>query len=77
MYLALFIYSAGRGLALPNWLAGPSYGVARACCSRRKQWAARASAPMLCPRPPTVSSGLPNVSSVGEARPNRLEASDD
>src|SRR5262245_24195990 len=28
MYLALFIYSAGQALALPNWLAGPSYGVA-------------------------------------------------
>jgi protein-S-isoprenylcysteine O-methyltransferase Ste14 len=30
MYLALFIYSAGQALALPNWLAGPSYGVAMA-----------------------------------------------
>src|SRR5437588_10835892 len=28
MYLALFIYSAGQALVLPNWLAGPSYGVA-------------------------------------------------
>jgi protein-S-isoprenylcysteine O-methyltransferase Ste14 len=28
MYLALLIYSAGQALALPNWLAGPSYGVA-------------------------------------------------
>lgn len=28
MYLALFIYSAGQALALPNWLAGPSYGLA-------------------------------------------------
>ena len=30
MYSALFIYSAGQALALPNWLAGPSYGVAMA-----------------------------------------------
>jgi protein-S-isoprenylcysteine O-methyltransferase Ste14 len=28
MYLALLIYSAGQALALPNWLAGPSYAVA-------------------------------------------------
>jgi protein-S-isoprenylcysteine O-methyltransferase Ste14 len=28
MYLALFIYSAGQVLVLPNWLVGPSYGVA-------------------------------------------------
>ncbi len=28
MYLALLIYSLGQGLALPNWLAGPSYGLA-------------------------------------------------
>jgi protein-S-isoprenylcysteine O-methyltransferase Ste14 len=28
MYLALLIYSVGQGLAVPNWLAGPSYGVA-------------------------------------------------
>jgi protein-S-isoprenylcysteine O-methyltransferase Ste14 len=28
MYLSLLIYSAGQALALPNWLAGPSYGVA-------------------------------------------------
>ena len=28
MYLALLIYSAGQALVLPNWLAGPSYGVA-------------------------------------------------
>jgi protein-S-isoprenylcysteine O-methyltransferase Ste14 len=28
MYLALLIYSAGQLLTLPNWLAGPSYGVA-------------------------------------------------
>jgi protein-S-isoprenylcysteine O-methyltransferase Ste14 len=28
MYLALLIYSLGQGLVLPNWLAGPSYGVA-------------------------------------------------
>jgi protein-S-isoprenylcysteine O-methyltransferase Ste14 len=28
MYLALFIYALGQALVLPNWLAGPSYGVA-------------------------------------------------
>ena len=28
MYAALLLYSAGQALALPNWLAGPSYGVA-------------------------------------------------
>jgi protein-S-isoprenylcysteine O-methyltransferase Ste14 len=28
MYLALLIHAAGQALALPNWLAGPSYGVA-------------------------------------------------
>ena len=28
MYLALFIYSAGQALAVPNWVAGPSYGIA-------------------------------------------------
>jgi protein-S-isoprenylcysteine O-methyltransferase Ste14 len=28
MYLALLIYSAGQALVVPNWLAGPSYGVA-------------------------------------------------
>ncbi|HEV3437893.1 MAG TPA: protein-S-isoprenylcysteine O-methyltransferase [Gemmata sp.] len=28
MYLSLLIYSVGQGLVLPNWLAGPSYGVA-------------------------------------------------
>lgn len=28
MYLALLIYSLGQALALPNWLAGPSYGIA-------------------------------------------------
>jgi len=28
MYLALLIYSTGQALVLPNWLAGPSYGVA-------------------------------------------------
>jgi protein-S-isoprenylcysteine O-methyltransferase Ste14 len=28
MYLALLIYSAGQALVLPNWLVGPSYGVA-------------------------------------------------
>jgi protein-S-isoprenylcysteine O-methyltransferase Ste14 len=28
MYLALFIYSVGQALALPNWVAGPSYGAA-------------------------------------------------
>lgn len=30
MYLALLVYSAGQALVLPNWLAGPSYGVAMA-----------------------------------------------
>ena len=28
MYLALLIYSLGQALAVPNWLVGPSYGVA-------------------------------------------------
>jgi protein-S-isoprenylcysteine O-methyltransferase Ste14 len=28
MYLALLVYSAGIALALPNWVAGPSYGLA-------------------------------------------------
>jgi protein-S-isoprenylcysteine O-methyltransferase Ste14 len=28
MYLALLIYSAGQALVVPNWLAGPSYGLA-------------------------------------------------
>jgi protein-S-isoprenylcysteine O-methyltransferase Ste14 len=28
MYLALLIYSAGQALVIPNWLVGPSYGVA-------------------------------------------------
>jgi len=28
MYLALMIYSLGQALALPNWVAGPSSGVA-------------------------------------------------
>jgi protein-S-isoprenylcysteine O-methyltransferase Ste14 len=28
MYLALLLYSLGQALALPNWVAGPSYGVA-------------------------------------------------
>jgi protein-S-isoprenylcysteine O-methyltransferase Ste14 len=28
MYLSLLIYSAGQALVLPNWAAGPSYGVA-------------------------------------------------
>lgn len=28
MYLALFVYSAGQALVLPNWLVGPSYGIA-------------------------------------------------
>jgi protein-S-isoprenylcysteine O-methyltransferase Ste14 len=28
MYLALLIYSLGQALVLPNWLVGPSYGVA-------------------------------------------------
>jgi protein-S-isoprenylcysteine O-methyltransferase Ste14 len=25
MYLALFVYSIGHALVLPNWIAGPSY----------------------------------------------------
>jgi protein-S-isoprenylcysteine O-methyltransferase Ste14 len=28
MYLALFLHSLGLALAVPNWVAGPSYGVA-------------------------------------------------
>jgi protein-S-isoprenylcysteine O-methyltransferase Ste14 len=28
MYTALFLYSAGQALVLPNWVAGPSYLVA-------------------------------------------------
>ena len=28
MYLAILLYSLGQALALPNWLAGPAYGVA-------------------------------------------------
>jgi protein-S-isoprenylcysteine O-methyltransferase Ste14 len=28
MYLAFFLYSAGQALAVPNWVAGPSYLVA-------------------------------------------------
>lgn len=28
MYLALLLYSMGQALALPNWVAGPSYGAA-------------------------------------------------
>jgi protein-S-isoprenylcysteine O-methyltransferase Ste14 len=28
MYLSLLVFSVGQALALPNWLAGPSYGVA-------------------------------------------------
>ena len=28
MYLALFLYSAGQALVLPNYIAGPSYAVA-------------------------------------------------
>lgn len=28
MYMALLMYSLGQALALPNWIAGPSYGVA-------------------------------------------------
>lgn len=28
MYMALLLYSLGQALALPNWIAGPSYGVA-------------------------------------------------
>jgi len=30
MYLALLLYSAGQALVLPNYVAGPSYGVAMA-----------------------------------------------
>lgn len=30
MYLALLLYSAGQAMALPNWVAGPAYGVAMA-----------------------------------------------
>ena len=28
MYLAILLYSLGQALALPNWLAGPAYGLA-------------------------------------------------
>lgn len=28
MYSALFLYSLGQALVVPNWIAGPSYGVA-------------------------------------------------
>jgi protein-S-isoprenylcysteine O-methyltransferase Ste14 len=42
MYLALFLYSLGQALALPNWIAGPSYGVASASCSR-SAWVARSA----------------------------------
>jgi protein-S-isoprenylcysteine O-methyltransferase Ste14 len=28
MYLSLLVYSLGQALALPNWFAGPSYGIA-------------------------------------------------
>jgi len=28
MYLALFLYALGMGLAVPNWIAGPTYGLA-------------------------------------------------
>jgi protein-S-isoprenylcysteine O-methyltransferase Ste14 len=27
MYLAILVYSVGEALVIPNWLAGPSYGV--------------------------------------------------
>ena len=30
MYLALLLYSFGQAVVLPNWVAGPSYGVAMA-----------------------------------------------
>jgi protein-S-isoprenylcysteine O-methyltransferase Ste14 len=30
MYAALLLYSAGLGLVVPNWVAGPSYFVAMA-----------------------------------------------
>jgi protein-S-isoprenylcysteine O-methyltransferase Ste14 len=28
MYLALLVYAVGQALVVPNWIAGPSYGVA-------------------------------------------------
>ncbi len=30
MYAALLLYSLGQILVVPNWIAGPSYGVAMA-----------------------------------------------
>jgi protein-S-isoprenylcysteine O-methyltransferase Ste14 len=30
MYLAILVFSVGQALVLPNWLVGPSYGVAMA-----------------------------------------------
>ena len=30
MYMALLLYAAGQALVLPNYVAGPSYGVAMA-----------------------------------------------
>ena len=30
MYAALLVYSTGQALVVPNWIAGPSYGVAMA-----------------------------------------------
>jgi protein-S-isoprenylcysteine O-methyltransferase Ste14 len=37
MYLSLLVYSAGQALIVPNWLVGPSYGVAMIliCALRR------------------------------------------
>jgi protein-S-isoprenylcysteine O-methyltransferase Ste14 len=33
MYLSLLIYSVGQALVVPNWLVGPSYGIAMALIS--------------------------------------------
>jgi protein-S-isoprenylcysteine O-methyltransferase Ste14 len=36
MYAALFLYSVGQALVVPNWIAGPSYLIALAIlCTRR------------------------------------------
>jgi protein-S-isoprenylcysteine O-methyltransferase Ste14 len=41
MYLALFVYSVGQVLVLPNWIAGPSYliafGILFACRVRHEE----------------------------------------
>lgn len=41
MYLALFVYSLGQVLVLPNWIAGPSYliafGILFACRVRNEE----------------------------------------